>query len=279
MLKISVGHTPDSDDAFMFYAMLEGKIPSHGFDIEHVVMDIENLNKRAKSPDLDVTAVSVHACAYMPNYTMLRSGGSFGINYGPILTAKSQLPLENIKNIAIPGTMTSAYLLAQLMLGKFNYTEMNFSDIPLAVKKGKVDAGIVIHESQLAYVHEDIVKILDFGEWWSKETGGLPVPLGINVIKSSLGNEIISKFDEYLHESIKFGLDNFEETLDYAMKYSRDRPRDLIAKFVKMYVNKYTVDMGKPGEDCIREFFDRAASKNLIPKCDINISKPKTYIQ
>ena len=152
-MKITVGHTPDSDDAFMFYGMLTGKIPSQDFEVQHVIADIEELNKRALSEELDVTAVSVHACAYLPNYTILRSGGSFGIGYGPIVIAKQQIPQESLAKlkIAIPGKMTSAFLLLQLMIGKFEYTEMNFSDIPAAVKEGKVDAGLVIHETQLSY--------------------------------------------------------------------------------------------------------------------------------
>ena len=167
-MEISVGHTPDSDDAFMFYGMFTGNVPSPDFKVNHVIEDIENLNKKAKDPFLDVTAVSVHACAYIPGYTILRSGGSFGIGYGPIVTAKKQMSVEELKNckIAIPGEMTSAFLLLQLMIGKFDYVEMNFSDIPEAVKSGKVDAGLVIHETQLSYAQEGNLKILDVGEWW-----------------------------------------------------------------------------------------------------------------
>ncbi len=149
-MEISVGHTPDSDDAFMFYGMFTGKVPSPDFKINHVIEDIEKLNRKATNPQLDVTAVSVHACAYIPGYTILRSGGSFGIGYGPIVTARKQMSIDEIKKckIAIPGKMTSAFLLLQLMIGKFNFVEMNFSDIPKAVKSGEVDVGLVIHETQ-----------------------------------------------------------------------------------------------------------------------------------
>ena len=251
-MEISVGHTPDSDDAFMFYGMLTGKIRSD-FTVKHVIGDIEELNKKATNPELDVTAVSVHACAYLPEYTILRSGGSFGINYGPIVTSLKPMSVDEIKNskIAIPGKLTSAFLLLELMIGKFDYVEMNFSDIPSAVKEGKVDVGLVIHETQLSFEDEGIHKNLDVGEWWNKETNGLPVPLGINVMNNKFNALNIIKFDKYLQESIKFGLENINDAMDYAMQYGRGKPRELIEKFVKMYVNEYTVTMGDLGEKSI----------------------------
>ncbi|HSB84464.1 MAG TPA: MqnA/MqnD/SBP family protein [Nitrosarchaeum sp.] len=273
-MELTVGHTPDSDDAFMFYGMFTGKVTSPDFTVKHVIEDIEKLNRKATNPELDVTAVSVHACAYIPGYTVLRSGGSFGIGYGPIITAKKQMTIDEIKKckIAIPGKLTSAFLLLQLMIGKFDYVEMNFSDIPDAVRNGKVDAGLVIHETQLSYEHEGNVKILDVGEWWDKETNGLPVPLGINVMKTSLGMDIIHKFDKFLQASIEYGLDNLEDALDYAMQYSRGKPRDLIEKFVKMYVNKVTVNMGDRGEESIRRVFEMAKQKKIVPDFTLNIA-------
>ncbi|MBS3922301.1 MAG: ABC transporter substrate-binding protein [Nitrosarchaeum sp.] len=273
-MEISVGHTPDSDDAFMFYGMFTGKVASPDFTVKHVIEDIEKLNRKATNPELDVTAVSVHACAYIPGYTILRSGGSFGIGYGPIVTAKKEMTLDEIKKgkIAIPGKMTSAFLLLQLMIGKFDYVEMNFSDIPEAVRDGKVDAGLVIHETQLSYQQEGNLKIVDVGEWWDKETGGLPVPLGINVMKTSLGMDTIHKFDLYLQESIQYGLDNLDDALNYAMQYSRGKPKDLIEKFVKMYVNKVTVNMGDKGEESIRRLFEMAKQKNLVPEFELSIA-------
>jgi 1,4-dihydroxy-6-naphthoate synthase len=273
-VEISVGHTPDSDDAFMFYGMFTGKVTSSDFTVKHVIEDIEKLNRKAISPELDVTAVSVHACAYIPGYTILRSGGSFGIGYGPILTARKQMTIDEIKKskIAIPGKMTSAFLLLQLMIGKFDYVEMNFSDIPDAVRNGKVNAGLVIHETQLSYEQEGNVKILDVGEWWDKETKGLPVPLGINVMKTNLGMDTIHKFDQYLQASIEYGLENLDEALDYSMQYSRGKPRELIKKFVKMYVNEITVNMGEKGEESIRKVFEMAKQKNLVPEFTLSIS-------
>ena len=185
-MEITVGHTPDSDDAFMFYAMLTGKVSSPDFTVKPVVDDIETLNKRALSNDLDVTAVSAHACAYIKDYTILRSGGSFGKGYGPIVIAGKPLTVEEVRRskIAIPGKMTSAFLLLQLMLGKVDYVEMKFSDIPDAVAEGTVDAGLVIHETQITYEQNNLKKIIDAGEWWRESTGGLPVPLGINVMST-----------------------------------------------------------------------------------------------
>jgi len=275
IVNISVGHTPDSDDAFMFYAMFTDLVKSDEFSVNHVIEDIENLNKKAIEPELDVTAVSVHACAYIPNYTILRSGGSFGIGYGPIVTAIKPMTIDELKNskIAIPGKMTSAFLLLQLMIGKFDYVEMNFSDIPNAVKAGDVDAGLVIHETQLSYKEEGVMKILDVGKWWDEETNGLPVPLGINVMSNKFDPQIINRFDLYLQKSIKYALDHKDDALEYSMQYSRGKSREMIEKFVLMYVNDVTVDMGESGEKSIRTLFDMAKQKNLVPNFELKISE------
>ena len=275
IVNISVGHTPDSDDAFMFYAMFNDLVKSDEFHVTHVIEDIENLNKKATEPELDVTAVSVHACAYIPNYTVLRSGGSFGIGYGPIVTAMKPMAIDELKNskIAIPGKMTSAFLLLQLMIGKFDYLEMNFSDIPNAVKTGKVDAGLVIHETQLSFEQEGVMKVLDVGKWWDEQTNGLPVPLGINVMSNKHDSQIINKFDLYLQESIKYALDHKDDALEYAMQYSRGKSRELIEKFVLMYVNDVTVNMGESGEKSIRTLFEMAKQKNLVPNFELSISE------
>jgi 1,4-dihydroxy-6-naphthoate synthase len=274
-VNISVGHTPDSDDAFMFYAMFTNLVESNDFTVTHVIEDIENLNKKATAPELDVTAVSVHACAYIPNYTILRSGGSFGIGYGPIVTAMKPITIDELKTlkIAIPGKMTSAFLLLQLMIGKFDYVEMNFSDIPKAVRDGDVDAGLVIHETQLSFEQEGVMKILDVGKWWHEQTNGLPVPLGINVMSNKFDVQTIKKFDLHLQESIKYALDHKDEALEYAMQYSRGKSRDLIEKFVLMYVNPVTVDMGESGEKSIRTLFDMAKQKNLVSDFELKISE------
>ena len=274
-MNISVGHTPDSDDAFMFYAMFTNLVESNDFTVTHVIEDIENLNKKATAPELDVTAVSVHACAYIPNYTILRSGGSFGIGYGPIVTAMKPITIDELKTlkIAIPGKMTSAFLLLQLMIGKFDYVEMNFSDIPKAVRDGDVDAGLVIHETQLSFEQEGVMKILDVGKWWHEQTNGLPVPLGINVMSNKFNSQTIKQFDMYLQKSIKYALDHKDDALEYAMQYSRGKSHDLIEKFVLMYVNNVTVDMGESGEKSIRTLFDMAKQKNLVPDFELKISE------
>ena len=274
-MNISVGHTPDSDDAFMFYAMFTNLVESNDFTVTHVIEDIENLNKKATSPELDVTAVSVHACAYIPNYTILRSGGSFGIGYGPIVTAMKPITIDELKTlkIAIPGKMTSAFLLLQLMIGKFDYVEMNFSDIPKAVRDGDVDAGLVIHETQLSFEQEGVMKILDVGKWWHEQTNGLPVPLGINVMSNKFDSQTIKKFDMYLQKSIKYALEHKDDALEYAMQYSRGKSRELIEKFVLMYVNDVTVNMGESGEKSIRTLFEMAKQKNLVPNFELRISE------
>ncbi len=265
-MKITVGHTPDSDDAFMFYGMLAGGMPSHGFEVEHVVEGIEELNKKAISPKLDVTAVSVHACAYIPGYTILRSGGSFGLGYGPIVVAGQEMDIDGLRRakIAIPGKMTSAFLLLQIMIGRFEHVEMEFSRIPEAVHSGAVDAGVVIHETQLSYLDEGVRKIFDLGEWWDQTTGGLPVPLGVNVMRTGLGDSVISEFDRYLRDSIEYGLRNSTDAIEYAMQYSRGKSREMIERFVRMYVNENTVDMGDAGEESIRTLFKLASDKGLM---------------
>jgi 1,4-dihydroxy-6-naphthoate synthase len=273
-MKISVGHTPDADDAFMFYGMLTGNVPSNEFTINHVIEDIEVLNKKALNHELDVTAVSVHACAYLPEYTILRSGGSFGIGYGPIVIAKEGITKEKLHGakIGIPGRMTSAFLLLELMIGKFDHVEMNFSQIPEAVKQGKVDAGLVIHETQLSYEQEGLKKILDVGEWWHETTDGLPVPLGTNVMSNRFDRETIIKFDRFLKSSIQYGFEHQDDALEYAMKYSRGKPAKLIEKFVKMYVNDITVEMGQSGEASIKRFFELATKQNLVAPFELKIN-------
>ena len=277
-MKITLGHTPDADDAFMFYGMLAGNIHSQDFVIEHTVQDIEKLNHRAKKGDLDVTAASVHACAYATNYTILRSGGSFGIGYGPIVAALENFNPESVSKakIAIPGRMTSAFLLLQMMIGKFEFVEMNFSDIPLAISNKIVDAGLIIHEAQITYQQYGIVKILDTGEWWNDVTGGLPVPLGVNIMKRSFGKKTIQKFDEYLQKSIEYGLENAPAAVQYSTRYGRNNPVDTIDKFVKMYVNPVTVDMGVKGEEAIHEMFRMAREKKLVPDFDLDVAPPHT---
>jgi len=272
-MEIVIGHTPDADDAFMFYGMLTGKVTSPVFKVKHVVEDIETLNKRALNHELDVTAVSAHACAYIKDYTILRSGGSFGKGYGPIVVSKQNISPENLKQskIAVPGKLTSAFLLLELMIGKFDYIEMKFSDITDAVADGKVDAGLLIHEGQITFTEKNLIKLLDVGTWWHQSTGGLPVPLGVNVMSNHFGEETIKKFDEYFRESIIYGMSRVNEALDYAMQYGRGQSKELIDKFVRMYVNDVTIEMGVLGEHSIKTLFRLSTEKGIVPEFDLRI--------
>ena len=267
MIEITLGHTPDADDAFMFYGLASENVGSKEFHITHVIEDIEKLNKRALNNELDVTAISVYAYAFLKDYVILRSGGSFGINYGPIILAKEKFLKDDLnkKIIAIPGKMTSAYLLSSLLLGNFKEKELPFHIIPQAIIDNQVDAGLVIHEIQLAYKSLNLHKIIDLGSWWHKLTNGLPVPLGINVANNkTLTLEQIRRFDSLFKNSIIYGLNNIEEALDYAMKYGRSQSKDMISKFVKMYVNEITVDMGEKGKTSIERIFQLASERNII---------------
>jgi 1,4-dihydroxy-6-naphthoate synthase len=270
MTKISLGHTPDADDAFMFYGIASGKVSSPDFQVEHVIEDIESLNKRALRHELDVTAVSAHAFAYLKDYAILRSGGSFGINYGPIVISKKGTGSSRIlqgKNIsiAIPGKMTSANLLLMLAIGKFDAVEMSFETIPDAVLSGKVDAGLVIHEAQITYDRMLFESVFDIASWWSNQFSSLPVPLGINVAStSSMPRNLIVKFSDLFHRSIKYGLENIDAAVEYAMQYGRGNAKATITKFVKMYVNDYTLDMGLSGKKSIEQLLERAKKNGIL---------------
>src|SRR5690606_28666304 len=251
-MEITLGHTPDADDAFMFYGIASGNVKS-GFAVKHVIQDIETLNRRALKHELDVTAVSAHAFAYLQDYVILKSGGSFGLNYGPIVITRkdSKMLPEQLQKaiIAIPGKMTSANLLLKLAIGKFNEREMPFEAIPDAVAAGKVDAGLIIHEAQITYDKAKFAALLDLGSWWSENMGGLPVPLGINVASTrTMSDKQIEEFSDVFTRSVKYGLDNIDAAVDYAMQYARGQPKETITKFVKMYVNELTVDMGHDGK-------------------------------
>ena len=261
-----MGHTPDSDDAFMFFALDAGKLDMRGFSIQHVVEDIERLNLRALNNELDITAVSAHAYGYLQNYVILRSGASFGINYGPVVLSKRKLSVEELRNsnIAIPGKMTTANLLLRLAIGNFKGVEMNFKEIPKAIENLSVDAGAVIHEIQLSY-GGNLEMVLDLGKWWNTETNGLPVPLGINVAsKKALSSLEIDRFNALFRESIEYGLIHFDEAIDYSMRYGRGQSRELIKRFVKMYVNHLTVDMGEEGKNSIATMLERARSSGIL---------------
>jgi 1,4-dihydroxy-6-naphthoate synthase len=275
MMEITVGHTPDADDAFMFFGIACGKVYSVDIKIKHVIEDIETLNKHALRHELDVTAISAHAYAYLKDYVILRSGGSFGLNYGPIVISKKKLTLSELRKgvIGIPGKMTSANLLLNLALGKFNGKEMPFELIPEAVLNDKVDAGLVIHEAQITYDTSNLHTVFDLATWWTANTNGLPMPLGINVASNkSMTLEQIKMFDNLFKESILYGLEHIESAVDYAMKYGRGQPRDVITRFIKMYVNDVTIDMGTIGEKSIKKMFAIAEEKGFLSFSKLNFS-------
>lgn len=275
MMEITLGHTPDADDAFMFFGIACGKVSSVDIKIKHVIEDIETLNKHALRHDLDVTAISAHAYAYLKDYVILRSGGSFGLNYGPIVISKRKLTLSELRKgiIGIPGKMTSANLLLNLALGEFNGKEMPFQLIPEAVLNDKVDAGLVIHEAQITYDTSRLHTVFDLATWWTAKTKGLPMPLGINVASNkSMTLEQIKMFDKLFKESILYGLEHIESAVDYAMKYGRGQPRDVITRFIKMYVNDVTIDMGTIGEESIKKMFAIAEEKGFLSFSKLNFA-------
>jgi 1,4-dihydroxy-6-naphthoate synthase len=265
---IRVGHSPDSDDAFMFYALTHDRIDTGGLRFVHQLEDIETLNKRALAGELEVSAVSIHAFSHIADrYALLASGASMGERYGPKIVTREPATLEQLKGktIAVPGKMTSAFLALQLCLGKDTpVVQMAFDAILPAVKSGEVAAGVLIHEGQLYYQDQGLHQVLDLGVWWNDETG-LPLPLGGNVVRKDLGEEMIAKIARLLKESIEFALANRREALDYALKYARDLDPALADEFVGMYVNQRTVDYGPEGREAVKLFLDRGAEMGLVP--------------
>src|SRR5918994_1938337 len=265
---ITLGHTPDADDAFMFYALASGKLGSI-FVIKHVIQDIETLNQRALKHELDVTAVSAHAYAYLKDYVILKSGGSFGLNYGPLVITRKENMMSptQLQNaiIAIPGKLTSANLLLELAIGKFKEKVVPFETVPDAVARGNVDAGLVIHEAQISYDKTKFASALDLGRWWSENTGNLPVPLGINVASTrTISMDQIRQFDNLFTKSIKYGLDNIDAALEYAMQFGRGQPKETVKKFVKLYVNNLTLDMGHEGKKALEKMFEMARERKIV---------------
>ncbi|WP_457625937.1 MqnA/MqnD/SBP family protein [Persephonella sp.] len=270
-MVIRVAHSPDSDDAFMFYAINHKKIDTKGYEFIDVLSDIETLNRKALEGEYEVSAISIHAFPYVADrYALLSSGASMGDNYGPMIVAKESFDPSELKNkkIAVPGTLTSAFLALELFLGtkEFDYEVIPFDRIIKAVKEGKVDAGLIIHEGQLTYQDEGLVCIVDLGKWWYEKTGGLPLPLGGNVIRKDLGEDVMKEVSEILRESIKYSLRHREEAVDYALKYARDMSREKADKFIGMYVNDLTVDYGERGRKAIELFLKEAFEKGFIEK-------------
>ncbi len=271
MRTIRLAHSPDSDDAFMFYALATGKIPTGDRRYEHELADIETLNQRALNCELDVTAVSIHAFAYLAeSYALLPHGASIGDRYGPLLVATKAAPLDprtalRGKQIAIPGTLTTAALTLRLYQPNLEPVVIPFDRIEAAVSAGDVDAGLLIHEGQLTYRDHDLHLWVDMGEWWFAQTG-LPLPLGGNVIRRDLGDDLIRAVSGDLRASIVYGLQHREEAMAHAMQYSRGLDRLRADQFVAMYVNDFTIDYGERGRKAVRVLLDHGAKAGIVPK-------------
>jgi 1,4-dihydroxy-6-naphthoate synthase len=265
---IRIGHSPDSDDAFMFYALTHDKLDTPGLRFVHQLEDIETLNQRAMKAELEVSAVSIHAFAYLTEfYALLGSGCSMGDRYGPTLVARAPVALEALRGrtIAVPGLLTTAYLTLQLCLGRdVPIVVMPFDEILPAVRDGRVDAGLLIHEGQLYYRARGLHKVVDLGEWWHAQTG-LPLPLGGNVVKKDLGPALVSRIARLLKESIQYALAHRPEALNYALEFARELDPALADRFVGMYVNDWTIDYGPRGREAVRTLLARAAQAGLVP--------------
>ena len=264
---IKLAHSPDSDDAFMFYALATNKIRTPGLKFEHVLCDIETLNRAADTETYDVTAISFFAYPLLAErYRLLDCGASFGEGYGPIVVASQPLKAKDLdgKRVGVPGLRTTAYLSLKLFHANFEAVVIPFDKILDAVKAGTVDAGLLIHEGQLMYPQMGMHKVVDLGQWWMEQTG-LPLPLGGNVIRRALGEETGRAVMQAIHQSVQFGLDHREAALNYAMQFARDMDPELADKFVGMYVNKWTLGYGERGRQAIRELFARGAAAGLMP--------------
>jgi 1,4-dihydroxy-6-naphthoate synthase len=274
-MKITVAHSPDSDDAFMFYGLASGKVPTDGIEVDHLLADIETLNRAAFEGKYEVTAVSFNAYAHLTDkYLLLPHGSSMGDRYGPILVARQDGPTSTAGiTVAVPGTLTTAFLALRLYDPHVQYVVMNFDRIQDAVRNGEVAAGLLIHEGQLTYENEGLKKIVDLGEWWGERTGGLPLPLGGNVIRKDLGAATIAKVSRLLHDSIAYGLTHRQDALDYALQFGRGLDRAKADRFVGMYVNELTLEYGDRGRTAVRRLLDEAWEKRLIPrKVDVEFS-------
>ena len=267
-MRITIAHSPDSDDAFMFYGFASGAVDTGGFEIDQVLADIETLNRAAFEGKYAVTAVSFHAYAHLVDrYALLPHGASMGDRYGPIVVARAGGPtsLDGVR-VAIPGTLTTAYLALELYHPGVAYEILPFDQIPQAVVDGTVDAGLLIHEGQLTYSDEGLRNVVDLGVWWTDRTGGLPLPLGCNVIRRDLGSDTMHQVSDMLHGSIAHALEHREQALDYARQYGRGLDAAKTDRFVGMYVNELTLDYGERGRAAVERLFTEAYEKKLIPK-------------
>ena len=270
--KVTLGHSPDPDDAFMFYGLAKGLLSSGNYEFEHILQDIQTLNERATRGELDVSAISIHAYAYVSDkYALLPSGASMGDGYGPMLVSKQHWSKEELarKKIAVPGTMTSAFLALQLWLGKpareLNCTVVPFDQIFEAVRSGQAEVGLIIHEGQLTFANEGLVLCEDLGKWWTNTQDGLPLPLGGNVIHKRFSPAERKEISDLLTASIQFSLDHRPEAVAHSLQFARGMGIDLADRFVGMYVNHWTLDYGERGRESIRRFLGMAHERGLIP--------------
>jgi len=269
--KLTLGHSPDPDDAFMFYGLAKGLVDNGGYEFEHILQDIQTLNERASRGELDISAISIHAYAQVcDKYALLPSGASMGDGYGPMLVARENFSKEEIaaRRIAIPGTMTSAFLALQLWLEqpaeRIQYTVVPFDIIFDTVNRGEADVGLIIHEGQLTFENEGLVCCEDLGVWWGRENDGLPLPLGGNVIHKRIASDERKVVSDILEHSIRFSLDNRSEAVEHSLQYARDMGIDLADKFVGMYVNDWTLDYGDAGRESIRRFLTRGYEMGVV---------------
>jgi 1,4-dihydroxy-6-naphthoate synthase len=274
--RITVAHSPDSDDAFMFYGLASGAIDTGGIEVDQVLSDIETLNRAAFDGKYEVTAVSFHAFAHLAEkYALLPHGASMGDNYGPIVVARHGAPAApeppggecwvKGRTVAIPGTLTTAYLALRLYEPDFEYVVVPFDQIENFVLQGKADAGLLIHEGQLTYADNGLTKIVDLGEWWAERTGGLPLPLGANIIRRDLGPEMIKKVSTLLHDSIAYALSHRKDAVHYAQQFGRGLDKERTDTFVGMYVNDLTLGYGERGRQAVERLMTEAFDKGLIP--------------
>jgi len=267
--EITIAHSPDSDDAFMFYGLATNKIRVPGYKFSHTLTDIETLNRKAMNEAFyDVTAISFHAYPYLQeNYALMACGGSVGDGYGPMLVAPKKLTTDEVKKvkIAVPGTLTTAYLALKLFAPEVETATIPFDEIIPRVAGGEFEAGLIIHEGQLTYGNSGLHKILDLGQWWREETNGLPLPLGGNAIRRSLGSDVMKTTTQALRDSIQHALDNREEALQYAMQFARDLDTSLANRFVGMYVNERTLNYGDDGREAIKKLLELGYERGIIP--------------
>ena len=270
-MLLRLGHSPDPDDAFMFYGLAKNLIPAGRYRFEHILQDIQTLNQRAMKGELEITAISIHAYPYVADkYALTSCGSSMGDKYGPMVVARRPMKLEELRGrkIAIPGKLTTAFLALQLCLGKageaFEVEVVHFDQIPAFVKEGKADAGLIIHEGQLTYAQSGLHLLVDLGVWWHEQTG-LPLPLGGNCIRRDLGPPVMQEVTDLLKRSIQFSLDHRKEAVDYALQFGRDLNRQLADEFVGMYVNQWTLDYGPRGREAITRLLKRGANAGLVP--------------